>query len=98
MSLARGRSGGLGGQGRALLQSGAVQCERGGDADRVALAAADGPPGVDGPANGLVAGGAQVIGEQAGQAGHYVQRRDYALECRRSRRARSWVWARRAGA
>lgn len=33
----------------------------------MALAAADGPPGVDGLANSLVASDAQVVGEQAGQ-------------------------------
>lgn len=51
-------AGGIGGEFDALLQCGLVEVYRGGDADRVALTAADGSPGVDGLANGLVAGDA----------------------------------------
>jgi hypothetical protein len=40
--LARCRPGALFGEGGALLQGGAMECERGGEAERVALAAADG--------------------------------------------------------
>ncbi|GAA3616202.1 hypothetical protein GCM10022419_121850 [Nonomuraea rosea] len=44
--LALGRAGI--GEGSALFQRGAVECERGRDADRVAVAAADGLPGGEG--------------------------------------------------
>jgi hypothetical protein len=43
---------------------------RGGKTDRVALAAADDAPSVDGLVDGVVAGGAQVVGEQAGLVEH----------------------------
>jgi hypothetical protein len=46
-----------------LLQCGAVELERGREADRVAPTAADGPSGADRLADGGITGGAQVIGE-----------------------------------
>ncbi|QKG19071.1 hypothetical protein ACTIVE_0707 [Actinomadura verrucosospora] len=57
MRFARGWSGALGGEGAALLQGGPVECDRGGDADHAALAAADGPPGAEGLADGVISGG-----------------------------------------
>ena len=61
--LALGRAGGLGDEGSALVQCSAVEFEWIREADRAALAAADGSPGADRLADGRVAGGAQVIGE-----------------------------------
>jgi hypothetical protein len=55
VGLALGRAGRVGGEGGTLLQRGAVEFERGGEADRVALAAADRPAGGERLADGLVA-------------------------------------------
>ncbi|MGX1675249.1 hypothetical protein [Streptomyces sp. NPDC055400] len=57
MSLALGGTGGISSEGGGLLQRGAVEFERCGDPEGVALAAADGPAGGERSADGLVAVG-----------------------------------------
>lgn len=65
--LALGGAGGFGGEGGGLLQRGAVEFERCGNAEGVALAAANGPAGGECRPDGLVTNVGEVVGEQARQ-------------------------------